>query len=178
MRKRIDRWALPLVIVTMTGVAFAQDPMGGFPPALVEVAEAELREMAPVVEVPGTVVSLNDSRIAAEVSGALVWIADVGTAVDTGDVASYDVLVVSDVCGSTLSAPATLSVETSPTITTQPTSEAVCEGTPVVFSVAHPLLADFTGGRHESSAALPALRDLGDAVLMRIWSPDNQRPRM
>ncbi len=68
------------------GTALAQGEMGGFPPARVEVAEAELREMAPVVEVPGTVVSLNDSRIAAEVSGALVWIAEVGTAVDTGDV--------------------------------------------------------------------------------------------
>jgi RND family efflux transporter MFP subunit len=58
----------------------------GFPPARVEVATAELRDMAPVVEVPGTVVSLNDSRIAAEVEGVLTWLADVGDAVDAGDV--------------------------------------------------------------------------------------------
>ena len=87
MHIRIDKRVSCLVALVMTaGAAFAQDEMGGFPPALVEVAEAELREMAPVVEVPGTVVSLNDSRIAAEVSGALVWVAEVGTAVDSGDV--------------------------------------------------------------------------------------------
>ncbi len=87
MHIRIDKRALCVVTLAMTaGTALAQGEMGGFPPARVEVAEAELREMAPVVEIPGTVVSLNDSRIAAEVSGALVWIAEVGTAVDTGDV--------------------------------------------------------------------------------------------
>lgn len=57
----------------------------GFPPARVEVATAELREMAPVVDVSGTVVSLNDSRIAAEIRGVLVWLAEVGTPVEQGD---------------------------------------------------------------------------------------------
>ena len=56
------------------------------PPARVEVATAELREMAPVVEVSGTVMSLNDARIAAEIEGVLTWIANVGDAVDAGDV--------------------------------------------------------------------------------------------
>lgn len=56
-----------------------------FPPARVEVATAELRELAPTVDVSGTVVSLNDSRIASEVEGVLTWLADVGDAVDEKD---------------------------------------------------------------------------------------------
>ena len=56
------------------------------PPARVEVATAELLDMAPVVDVSGTVLSLNDSRIAAEVEGVLTWMADVGEAVDAGAV--------------------------------------------------------------------------------------------
>lgn len=61
---------------------------GGFtmPPALVEVATAELRDMAPSVDVSGTVVSLNDSRIASEVEGVLIWLADVGATVNAGDI--------------------------------------------------------------------------------------------
>ncbi len=66
--------------------ARAQDAMPVMPPARVEVATAELRDMAPVVDVPGTVLSLNDSRIAAEVEGVLTWMADVGDAVDAGAV--------------------------------------------------------------------------------------------
>ncbi len=71
--------------LVLAATASAQEDMQ-FPPARVEVATAELREMAPVVEVSGTVVSLNDSRIAAEIRGVLVWLADVGTAVEAGGV--------------------------------------------------------------------------------------------
>ncbi len=76
---------LAAVLLCAAAPAFAQD---GFtmPPARVEVATAETREMAPSVDVSGTVVSLNDSRIASEVEGVLVWLADVGDAVDAGDV--------------------------------------------------------------------------------------------
>lgn len=72
-------------LALLAGNAGAQDGMPAFPPAKVEVAVAELREMAPVVEVPGTVVSKNDSRVAAEVRGVLVWLAEVGDAVAAGD---------------------------------------------------------------------------------------------
>ena len=41
----------------------------------------ELRELAPSVDVPGTVVSRFDSRLASELSAKLVWIAEVGTVV-------------------------------------------------------------------------------------------------
>ncbi|WP_417451098.1 efflux RND transporter periplasmic adaptor subunit [Kordiimonas sp.] len=60
--------------------------MQEMPPAQVEVAVAEKRMMAPEMLVSGTVISLNDSRIAAEVEGPLSWIAQVGTQVKKGDV--------------------------------------------------------------------------------------------
>jgi RND family efflux transporter MFP subunit len=64
--------------------AAAQDDASAFPPAKVRVAIAELRAMAPQVDVSGTVMSLNDSRIAAEIEGVLSWMANVGDAVDAG----------------------------------------------------------------------------------------------
>ncbi len=67
-------------------LAAAQSEGMGFPPARVQVALAELRDMAPVVEVSGTVVSLNDSRIATEIEGVLTWLAEVGEEVEAGDV--------------------------------------------------------------------------------------------
>jgi len=52
-------------------------------PVIVEAASE--RELAPVTWYSGTVISRNDSRLAAEVEGRLVWIADVGTEVVAGD---------------------------------------------------------------------------------------------
>lgn len=54
------------------------------PPAAVEVAEAQLRDIAPTVWVPGTVISRQDSNIAAEIAGNLLWVAEVGDAVKKG----------------------------------------------------------------------------------------------
>ena len=51
------------------------------PPPVVVIAAAELRQMAPSVDVPGTVVSRYDSRLASELEAKLVWIAEVGTIV-------------------------------------------------------------------------------------------------
>lgn len=73
---------LAFSLLTSSSLALAQE----FPPAKVQVATAESRNMAPIVEASGTVVSLNDSRIAAEVEGVLTWMADVGDAVDAGAV--------------------------------------------------------------------------------------------
>jgi RND family efflux transporter MFP subunit len=73
---------IALLLPGLSSLALAQE----FPPAKVQVATAESRNMAPVVEASGTVVSLNDSRIAAEVEGVLTWLADVGDAVDSGAV--------------------------------------------------------------------------------------------
>ena len=55
------------------------------PPAPVVVERAAITFLAPSVDVPGTVVSLNDSRLASELEAKLVWIADVGTEVSEGD---------------------------------------------------------------------------------------------
>ncbi len=56
------------------------------PPAQVSVVEAEIRLLAPTMQVAGSVVSLNDAEIATQISGELEWIARVGTAVKKGDV--------------------------------------------------------------------------------------------
>lgn len=58
--------------------------MGGA--ALVKVAVASVREMAPATLVPGTVVSRSDARLSAEVEGRLTRVADVGTVVAKGEV--------------------------------------------------------------------------------------------
>ncbi len=64
-------------------VAMAQ----GFeqPPAPVVVERVTKAFLAPSVDVPGTVVSLNDARLASELEAKLMWIADVGTEVSEGD---------------------------------------------------------------------------------------------
>jgi RND family efflux transporter MFP subunit len=54
------------------------------PPAPVEVAAARGSTLPAVASVPGTVVGRNDARIAAEVTGRLAWVADVGTEVAPG----------------------------------------------------------------------------------------------
>ena len=66
----------------VSGQVWAQ--MGG--PALVRVAVASFKDIAPVTLVPGTVVSRNDARLSAEVTGRLIAVADVGTVVSKGEV--------------------------------------------------------------------------------------------
>ncbi len=57
----------------------------GPPPAPVEVAVALERQMAPRLQVPGTVVSRHDARIAAEVAGQLTRVAEAGQTVARGE---------------------------------------------------------------------------------------------
>ncbi|MEM9302327.1 MAG: efflux RND transporter periplasmic adaptor subunit [Pseudomonadota bacterium] len=57
-----------------------------FPPARVEVAAAEIRTLAPTADLTGSVISLNDSRLASEVEGVVIWSAEVGDVVAAGDV--------------------------------------------------------------------------------------------
>jgi len=71
-----------LVAATMLcPAALAQD----FGPSAVVTASAEIRQLAPSVDVPGTVVSRFDSRLASELSAKLEWIAEVGTVVKKGE---------------------------------------------------------------------------------------------
>ena len=83
---KISNYILGVCIACCASAASEAQDAPAFPPARVKVAQAETREMAPVIEVSGTVVSLNDSRIATEVEGVLTWLADVGDAVDAGQV--------------------------------------------------------------------------------------------
>jgi len=64
-------------------------------PTPVVVVTAETRELTPVVQVAGTVISRNDTRLAAQVEGQVRWVADVGILLAAGDVAARldDVLV-------------------------------------------------------------------------------------
>ena len=71
---------LLLMTLFFCGSAWAQ--MGG--PALVKVAQAAVKDIAPVTMVPGTVVSRHDARLSAEVEGQLIHVVDVGTAVSKG----------------------------------------------------------------------------------------------
>lgn len=80
------RFLFPFCALGLPLLAVAQSQGMEFPPARVQVATAEVRDMAPRVEVSGTVVSLNDSRIATEIEGVLTWLAEVGKDVEAGDV--------------------------------------------------------------------------------------------
>ena len=75
-----------LVLLTLLSgaaeLALAQGAGGGAPPAVVRVAEARIAELAPTIEVPGTVASRYDARLAAEVSGRLMTLADIGQVVE------------------------------------------------------------------------------------------------
>jgi multidrug efflux pump subunit AcrA (membrane-fusion protein) len=81
--KFVARIAAFLVAATLSTSVIAQ----GFeqPPATVVVERALVKYLAPSVDVPGTVVSLNDARLASELEAKLNWIADVGTEVSEGD---------------------------------------------------------------------------------------------
>lgn len=64
-------------------------------PVPVVVVTAETRELTPVVQIAGTVISHNDTRLAAQVEGQVTWVADVGIPLAAGDVAAQldDVLI-------------------------------------------------------------------------------------
>lgn len=70
------------LLLSLVGCALSSGALAqGFGPAAVVTAKAEMRELAPSVDVPGTVISRYDSRLASELSAKLVWIAEVGTVV-------------------------------------------------------------------------------------------------
>ncbi len=58
----------------------------GQPPTLVSVKHAEKLLISPQIEVPGTIISRNDSKISSEVSGRIAWIAEVGDILEAGDI--------------------------------------------------------------------------------------------
>lgn len=68
--------------LAVSGLLIASHALAqGFGPSPVVIADVEIRELAPSVEVPGTIISRFDSRLASELAAKLVWIAEVGTVV-------------------------------------------------------------------------------------------------
>ncbi|NIA26903.1 MAG: efflux RND transporter periplasmic adaptor subunit [Desulfobulbaceae bacterium] len=81
MKTSMRHFLILILGIVQCSMALAQ----GMPPAAVVITEAEIRQLAPSVDVPGTVISRFDSRLASELAAKLVWIAEVGTAVKEGD---------------------------------------------------------------------------------------------
>lgn len=65
------------------GSAFAQQ--GGPPPATVKIDVASRQSMASTTLAPGTIISRNDARVAAELPGRLISVKEVGERVAAGD---------------------------------------------------------------------------------------------
>lgn len=80
--KRNTLGLLMLLLALASGGAFAQ--AWNEAPSVV-TAPASMQMLSPSVEVPGTVVSRYDSRLASELAAKLVWIAEVGTEVKEGE---------------------------------------------------------------------------------------------
>lgn len=72
--------------VATAGWVHAQPPGGGPPPAAVRVAIAEQVDLSSTTTVSGTVTARHDARLATDVAGRLIEVADVGTRVAAGDV--------------------------------------------------------------------------------------------
>jgi RND family efflux transporter MFP subunit len=81
MKTIVKKVLLAVASVVVSASALAQD----MPPAAVVIDSVQLRLLAPTIEVPGTVVSRFDSRLASELEAKLKWIAEVGTEVKEGD---------------------------------------------------------------------------------------------
>ncbi len=80
LAKFIAVFALSAGLAGLTTTTYAQGA-----PAPVVVSVAAERLLAPVIPYPGTVISRNLARLAAEVEGRLEWVADVGTVVRKGE---------------------------------------------------------------------------------------------
>lgn len=74
------------VLVYGMGVQLVVVAQQDAPPPNVRIAHASIQSLAPLTIIPGTVVSRNDAKLAAEVTGRLIDVADVGTFAVKGDV--------------------------------------------------------------------------------------------
>ncbi len=80
----ITRYSRLLFLLLFFSLSLNAAPRGGYA-SPVAVADAQLRMMSPQVWVNGEVISRYDSRIAIEMSGRLLWSAEVGTQVAKGE---------------------------------------------------------------------------------------------
>jgi RND family efflux transporter MFP subunit len=79
------RWLPSLVFASVAASAQGQN---GPPPAPVVVQTAEIHSLAPVTWYPGTTISRNRARLAAEVAGRVVSVAEVGARLEAGEPAA------------------------------------------------------------------------------------------
>ncbi|MEM9384513.1 MAG: efflux RND transporter periplasmic adaptor subunit [Pseudomonadota bacterium] len=85
--RRTASGTLSLLLVMAAPSSLAQgQPPEGFPPPPVRVERAQITSLAPTIPVPGSVISRDDTRLAAEAAGRLVSLAEVGDRVSAGDV--------------------------------------------------------------------------------------------
>lgn len=82
----MKNFSVAALMVAVSCVSMAQEKPPEPPPALVEIEDVRAERIAEQIWVPGTVVSRTDSDIAAEVSGRITWMAEVGDSVEAGDV--------------------------------------------------------------------------------------------
>lgn len=75
---------LTLALCLFPVLALAQEQQQA-PAAPVKVEKAQRDTFSATLWVPGTVISQNDARIAAETDGRIVWVADVGSRIEEGD---------------------------------------------------------------------------------------------
>lgn len=73
--------SIPLLLTLASHSVVAQQSE-----AIVELATVTQEQASSIVKLPGTVISTRDAQIAAELSGRLTWVAQVGDNVNKGDV--------------------------------------------------------------------------------------------
>lgn len=92
--KKWQYWLIAFCLLSASTPVFsAPDGKARAVPVVVETAKKQM--IAPFTLYPGIVISKNDAKLAAEVEGRLIWVADVGTVVQKGDVLARidDVLI-------------------------------------------------------------------------------------
>jgi len=93
----LKRLVLQAFLLISMSASFLTASEFSMPLPRVSVVELKERLIAPTMEISGSVISLNDTIISAQVSGELEWIATVGTAAKKGDVIARIVPTLMDI---------------------------------------------------------------------------------
>ncbi len=85
--KKLSNFISPFsLFIAMSSLSLANSANAEYqaPPAQVAVVKAEKRFMAPTSIASGSVVSINDAQISSQLTGELIWLAEVGSKVAKG----------------------------------------------------------------------------------------------
>jgi len=80
---KVHKYSFILVGLIQQSLAAMEQPQ--MPPAQVSVVEAQQRLLSPTSKISGSVISINNSEIASQVAGELIWLAQVGESVTKGE---------------------------------------------------------------------------------------------